>query len=84
MSMAAPTLSPTPGQNQVARQRLLNGPAVIPPAGKIPNFGKPPNLDIFLYVTAALALSFATCAVAIRMYTKHFVLRSIGYEDCKY
>lgn len=81
--MAAPTLSSTPDQLQAELQRLLNGPASIPPAGVIPNFDDPPNLDIFLYITAALAISFATCAVIIRIYTKHFLLRSMGYEDCK-
>lgn len=81
--MAALTLSSTPDQLQAALQRLLNGSAGIPPAGVIPNFDDPLNLDIFLYITAALAISFATCAVIIRIYTKHFLLRSMGYEDCK-
>ena len=56
----------------------------MPPAGVIPNFDKPPNLDVYLYVTAALAMSFTTCAIIIRIYTKHFLLRSMGYEDCKF
>lgn len=56
----------------------------MPPAGVIPNFDKSPNLDVYLYVTAALAISFATCAIIIRIYTKHFLLRSMGHEDCKF
>ena len=81
--MATPTHSLTPEQSQAALQTLLNGPAGLPPAGVIPNFNNPPNQDTIQYVTTALTLSFATCAVIIRIYTKRFLLRSMGYEDCR-
>ena len=82
--MADPAASPTADQLQAALQKLLNEPAGVPPAGVTSNFIDPPNLDAQLYVTAALTLSFAACAVIIRIYTKHFLLRKMGYEDCKY
>ena len=76
--------APTPDQPQAALQALLNGPASPPPAGVVPNFDDPPqNLIVVLHVTAALCLSVSASCVAIRIYTKHFLLRSIGYEDCK-
>ena len=81
--MAAPTPSLTPDQLEVALQKILNGPAGIPPAGIISNFDNPASLATDLYVTASLTVGFATCAVIIRIYTKHFLLRSMGYEDCK-
>lgn len=81
MAILAP--SPTPDQLQAALQSLLDGPAGIPPTGVIPNFDNPPNKDIYLYVTVTLTIWSATCAVIIRIYTKHFLLRSMGYEDCK-
>ena len=82
--MAAPTQSLTPEQSQAAFQTLLNGPAGLPPAGVLPNFENPPqNLASVFRVTAALALSFATVAVVIRVYTKRCLIRSMGYEDCR-
>lgn len=81
--MAAPTPSLTPDQLEVALQKILNGPAGIPPAGIISNFDNTASLATYLYVTASLTVGFATCAVIIRIYTKHFILRSMGYEDCK-
>ena len=82
--MEAATPSPTPDELEAALQSLLNGPAGVPPAGVTPNFDNPQNLDVLLYVTATLTLSFATFAIIIRIYTKHFLLRAMGYEDCKH
>ena len=82
--MAASMTSPTADQAQAALQSLLNGPAGMPPPGVIPNFDNPPNLHVPFYIIASLTLSFATFAVIIRIYTKYFLLRSMGYEDCKY
>ena len=84
LSMAAPTRSLTPEQYHAALQTLLNGPAGLPPAGVIPNLENPlQNLASIFHVTAALTLSFTTFAVAIRIYTKRCLLRSMGYEDCR-
>ena len=80
--MAAPTQSLTPYQSRVALQKLLNGPAALPPAGIIPNLDNPQKQHTAQYVTAALTLSFATCAVIVRIYTKRFLVRSTAYEDC--
>ena len=82
--MAAPAASSTPDQRAAALQSLLNGPAGVPPAGVTPNFNSPHNQAKPLYVVASLTLCFATLAVVIRIYTKHFLLRSTGYEDCKH
>ena len=84
LSMAAPTQSLTPSQSHAAIQALLNGPAVLPPAGVLSNFENPPkNLFSVFLAIAALTLSFATVAVVIRVYTKRCLIRSIGYEDCR-
>ena len=82
--MAATTSSLASEQTGAALERLLNGPAGSPPAGTMPNFNNPSqNLVMVLYVTAGLSVTFATFAVVIRIYTKHFLLRSMGYEDCE-
>ena len=82
--MAAPAASSTPDQRAEAIQSLLNGPAGAPPAGVTPNFDSPENQAVALYVVATLTLSFATIAVVIRIYSKHVLLHSTGYEDCKH
>lgn len=72
--MATPTTAPI--------QTLLNGPAGTPPAGVVPNFQDPPNLNAFLILTLTLVLTFGSLAVLMRMYTKLFIIRSVAYEDC--
>lgn len=63
-------------------QALLNAPAGAPPAGVIPNFSDPANLNGPIIVTLVLCLVFATLAVLMRVYTKCFLIRSWDYEDC--
>lgn len=77
--MATSIATPTPGQLQT----LLDGPAVPPPAGIIPNLVHPPNIDTVCYLTFSLCVSFAGLAVIIRVYTKRVLIRSIAYEDCE-
>ncbi|CAF9943345.1 MAG: hypothetical protein ALECFALPRED_011123 [Alectoria fallacina] len=79
--MASSTTAVTPEQAQAALQTLLEGPAMSPPAGRIPNFHDPPNLDAFVALTIALCVAFGTLAVVLRMYTKVFILRALAWED---
>ena len=55
---------------------------MTPPAGGISNFHDPPNLDLFVALTLALCIGTGTLAVALRMYTKVFILRVLAWEDC--
>ena len=73
-----PTASLTPAQLQA----LLDGPAVSPPPGVIPNFVDPPSLYPQIIVTLVLTLSIATLAVIIRVYTKLHVIKAWHLEDC--
>ena len=62
---------------------LLEKPAGTPPAGVVPNFQNPAN-----HTTAVISISVicgiaVTTAVAIRMYTKILLIKSIACEDCK-
>lgn len=75
--MATSVEMPTPEQLEA----LLDGPATTPPAGIIPRLDNPPNIDTICYLTFSLCVSFASLAVIIRIYTKHFLIRSIAYED---
>lgn len=64
-------------------QMVLDGPAESPPAGIVPNFKNPANLNALIALTTTLCMTFGTLAVLIRMYTKVFLIRSLAYEDCK-
>lgn len=75
--MATSIESLTPGE----LQKLLNGPAVAPPAGRISSLENPPNMDTVCYLTFYLCSSCATLAVVMRIYTKHYLIHAIAYED---
>ena len=70
-------------QVQTELRTLLEGPAMSPPAGVIPDFSHAPNLDIYVALTITLGITFATLAVLARMYTKVFLLRVLAWEDCR-
>ena len=72
----------SPEQSQAALRKLLEGPAMSPPAGVVPNFDAPANLDIYVTLTIALGVAFSTVAVVLRIYTKVFILRVLAWEDC--
>ena len=71
-------------QAQTALFTLLEGPAMSPPAGVLPNFRNPPNLDLYVTLTIALCVAFGTLAVLLRMYTKVFISRMLAWEDCRF
>lgn len=79
--MATP--SSTPEQIQAKLEALLNGPASPPPAGTLPEFHKPASLNTVFYVNTTLCIAFSSLAVLIRIYTRGFLLRSMGYDDCE-
>ncbi|KAM0798522.1 hypothetical protein BDR22DRAFT_808975 [Usnea florida] len=54
-----------------------------PPPGVLPDFHNPSNLNVFVALTIALCVTFATVAVLLRMYTKVFILRALAWEDCR-
>ena len=78
--MANSTGLPTPAQ----LKQLLDGPAIDPPQGVTSSLDNPPNLDAVCYLTFSLCIAFASLAVATRMYTKHFIIHSITYDDCEF
>ena len=61
-------------------EAFLDLPALPPPPGITPNFVNPPNLRAPAW--SALQLVLATIAVAVRLYTKRFIVRRMLAEDC--
>ena len=82
--MANTSASATPDQVKARIQMLLNGPAGKPPEGVTPNFADQANLETTTIDILTVGMALTTLAVAIRMYTKSFLIRSLTYEDCKY
>lgn len=60
---------------------FLDYPALAPPKGVTPNFDNPSNLAA--PELAVLQLTLATLFVAMRLYTKRFVVKRILAEDCE-
>ena len=81
-NMATATIGMSPAQTLAALRTLLEGPAMSPPAGVVPDFDNPANLDNYATVCNALSIAFPTLAVVLRMYTKVFILRVLAWEDC--
>ncbi|KAL8962779.1 MAG: hypothetical protein Q9193_000864 [Seirophora villosa] len=57
------------------RQNLLDGPALPPPPGVVPQFDHPPNLKTISLAVEITGFLIATITLCIRMYTRIFVIR---------
>ena len=57
-------------------------PLAPPPPGVTPNFVDPPNRAWWIYVTTALCLFVTTLVVALRFYSKIFVVKQMAKDDC--
>lgn len=64
-------------------QKLLNGPAMAAPAGAHHNFVNPESLNDWFILTIVLCLVVSTLAVSARVYTKLWIMKKIGWEDCE-
>ena len=74
---AVPTSLPT------ALPPGLNCPGLPPPEGVIPNFVDPPTLEHVQIAATVVCLTLAVFTTVLRMYTKVFIIKAIGWEDCK-
>ncbi len=63
-------------------EAFLDLPAMPPPPGVTPNFVNPSNLRQPGLV--AVQITLATIAVAMRLYTKKFIVRRMLVEDCTF
>lgn len=64
-------------------QALLDGPALPPPPGIIPQLDHPPNLRTTGNAVQIVCLVLATLALCMRLYTKAAIIRQIVLADCK-
>jgi hypothetical protein len=61
-----------------------NVPAATPPNGTIPNFVDPPNIGYRQTTTNIVVLVIMIIVVFLRLYTRIFIVKSFGYDDCTY
>jgi hypothetical protein len=61
-----------------------NVPAATPPNGTISNFVNPPNIGYRQTTTNIVVLVIMIIVVFLRLYTRIFIVKSFGYDDCTY
>jgi type IV secretory pathway protease TraF len=62
---------------------LAETPAGTPPPGITANFSDPYSLGYYNVITSAICVSVSTIVLWAKLYTKVFVSRNQGWEDCK-
>ncbi|KAL8637703.1 MAG: hypothetical protein Q9228_005053 [Teloschistes exilis] len=60
---------------------LAKYPLASPPPGVIPNFVNPESHAYQLIITVAVCLALVVIAVSMRLYTKQFITKSMGWDD---
>lgn len=55
---------------------------VEPPSGITPNFDKPNTRGIAFIVVCLLLFTISTIFCGMRVYTKAFITRAVGWDDC--
>lgn len=59
-------------------------PAMRPPNGVIPNFDHPHGIISEIYATLILSMMISTVFVWTRLYTRYFIIKAHGWEDCMF
>ncbi|TRX89573.1 hypothetical protein FHL15_009482 [Xylaria flabelliformis] len=65
------------------QQAILNGPALAPPAGVVPNLDNPPNSNVLCLIIMTIFLVIATLVFTLAVYAKLFYIKKLHVEDCK-
>ncbi|MCJ1440799.1 MAG: hypothetical protein MMC23_001285 [Stictis urceolatum] len=78
-------MSSVPGPNAVSNSGYYHGrlddPALEPPRGVKPNFVNPYNLNDIAFPVTAIAYAITTILLAVRVYTRLFVMKMWATED---
>ena len=71
--------------NGVSPGQLLNysiTPAAQPPPGVLADFERPSPLVTATIIVITILFFFTTALVALRIYTRHFFLKQLWWDDC--
>ncbi|KAI0966394.1 hypothetical protein F4678DRAFT_449249 [Xylaria arbuscula] len=63
------------------QEAILNGPALPPPVGVIPNLENPPNDNLLCIAIITFLLFLATSALALAIYVRLFYAKRVYLED---
>lgn len=66
------------------QQEILNGPALAPPNGTVPNLQNPPNQTTMAIVVAVVCLLLGTSVGMLRAFSRIFVSKKLCLEDCTF
>ncbi|KJZ73121.1 hypothetical protein HIM_07505 [Hirsutella minnesotensis 3608] len=72
------TLLQQPPEKQ---QAILNGPALAPPPGVVPNFVDPPNRTGLGIAVTIVCVVMVVTAACLRLYARAFVIKKLHVED---
>lgn len=65
-------------------EAMLNGPALEPPEGVVPNYENRSTALEVLYASLSLVLLVAISAAGLRAYSRIYVVKKVRIEDGKY
>ena len=57
---------------------------IPPPPGVAPNLDHPASLKHSMVVANAICLTLACVSVALRLWTRAIIVRSLGWDDCEW
>ena len=66
------------------QQEILDGPALEPPNGVIPNLINPPNNNAGALAGITICLVVVTIVAMLRVYARVLVLHRVLLEDCEF
>ena len=58
-------------------------PGLAPPPGVTPNFIDPPSIHLEASIALVICLAVTTPLVWLRLYTRLYIMKSHGLDDCK-
>jgi hypothetical protein len=64
------------------KEKYLNGPALKPPPGIVPNFTDAPNQTALCFGVTITCAILVTFGAVIRLYTRIFCIKKMRLEDC--
>lgn len=67
-----------------AQEQILNGPALAPPEGMIPNLVDPPNQNGMAIAIAVVCLFLGAMVGVLRAFSRLCSSRNLYLEDCEF
>lgn len=59
-------------------------PAMAAPPGVVSDFNSPDSLLTYSFATVAICVFSITVALVLRLFTKIWVAKSMGWDDCEF